>query len=494
MSVGLVVEIIGDAAKLSSGFDKGLGQVEGKAKGASGAIGGLNLKTAALAGVVGIAGAGLLELTKAAGDDAAEQARLEASIKASGAATGDWAAITDGAIKSAQDKAFSDTQAREALISLTTATGDATEAAALMGPAMDIARFANVDLATAADAVAKAHAGSDGALRKLLPGLEKGKTATDTLAAATAQAAGQADTYAASSAGMGEKGSQAFDELGESVGGVFLPVLQALQPLMLELAAVLQSVATFAGENQTIVLALVGAVGLLAGGILALNVALKAYKAIQLAIQAATKAWAAVQWLLNAALTANPIGLIVAAIVGLIAVIVLAYKNSETFRRIVDGAFRAVLGAARAVFDWIKANWPLLLAILLGPFGILLAVVIKNIDKIKSVVSNAIDAIKRLIKPLLDAIGSIGRAIEDLPDLPSLPSLPFLSSSTSSAGVAARGRGVSPMVSPAGPGGLIVNVYTTGDGMEAEQAVVRAVRRVARMNGGVVPGLRAGPV
>ncbi|QIM22887.1 hypothetical protein G7075_20050 [Phycicoccus sp. HDW14] len=54
-----------------------------------------------------------------------------------------------------------------------------------------------------------------------------------------------------------------------------------------------------------------------------------------LAGAAATGIVTAAQWLWNAALTANPIGIVVVAIAALVAAIVLAWKNSETFRAIV---------------------------------------------------------------------------------------------------------------------------------------------------------------
>lgn len=54
---------------------------------------------------------------------------------------------------------------------------------------------------------------------------------------------------------------------------------------------------------------------------------------------AATKVWAAGQWLLNAALTANPIGLVVAGIALLVGGLIIAYKKSDTFRAIIDTAF-----------------------------------------------------------------------------------------------------------------------------------------------------------
>lgn len=105
-------------------------------------------------------------------------------------------------------------------------------------------------------------------------------------------------------------------------------------------------------------------------------------RAATIAQSVAAKAAAATQWLLNAALAANPIGLVIAAIVGLVAVIVIAYKKSETFRRIVDGAFRAVKNGAAFALGWVKQNWPLLLAILTGPFGLAVLVIVRNKDAI----------------------------------------------------------------------------------------------------------------
>lgn len=76
-----------------------------------------------------------------------------------------------------------------------------------------------------------------------------------------------------------------------------------------------------------------------------------ASKVAMVATSAATKAWAAAQWLLNVALTANPIGLVVVAIAALVGAIILAYKNSETFRKICDAAFKAVGDAVKWLVD-----------------------------------------------------------------------------------------------------------------------------------------------
>jgi hypothetical protein len=85
----------------------------------------------------------------------------------------------------------------------------------------------------------------------------------------------------------------------------------------------------------------------------------------QRAVAAATLVWAAAQRVLNVALKANPIGLIITAIGLLVAGLIYAYNNSETFRNIVQGVFQAVGAAAtwlwenvlKPVFDGLVALW-----------------------------------------------------------------------------------------------------------------------------------------
>ncbi|MGI5274876.1 NlpC/P60 family protein [Nonomuraea sp. CA-218870] len=72
----------------------------------------------------------------------------------------------------------------------------------------------------------------------------------------------------------------------------------------------------------------------------------------QRAVAAATLVWAAAQRVLNVALKANPIGLIITAIGLLVAGLIYAYQNSETFRNIVQGAFRAIATVAQ----WLWTN------------------------------------------------------------------------------------------------------------------------------------------
>lgn len=101
----------------------------------------------------------------------------------------------------------------------------------------------------------------------------------------------------------------------------------------------------FLGENMDKVLP---AVGGLTAAIITFNVALSIQSAIQgaaaafKAFQAANEGATVAQWLLNAAMSANPVVLIVAAIAGLIAAIAILWNTNEDFRNAVIKAWNAV--------------------------------------------------------------------------------------------------------------------------------------------------------
>ena len=98
------------------------------------------------------------------------------------------------------------------------------------------------------------------------------------------------------------------------------------------------------------------ALTLLGGKLAATTIATYAVQTAQLVARGGVIAWTAVQWLLNAALSANPIGLVILALAALGVGLKLAWDNSETFRAIVMGAWEGIQTAAKAVGDWF-VNW-----------------------------------------------------------------------------------------------------------------------------------------
>lgn len=124
-------------------------------------------------------------------------------------------------------------------------------------------------------------------------------------------------------------------------------------------------------------------------------------------VRAATVAWTAVQWALNAALSANPIGLIVLGIAALVAAFVWLWNNVEGFRNFFINVWEGIQAAVAAVIDWVKANWPLLLAIITGPIGLAVKFVIDHWEQIKDGISAAITWVMEFIGKVMNVIVTI---------------------------------------------------------------------------------------
>jgi phage-related protein len=132
----------------------------------------------------------------------------------------------------------------------------------------------------------------------------------------------------------------------------------------------------------------------------------------------------AAQWALNAAMSANPIGLVILAIVALVAIVVIAYKRSETFRNIVQAAFRAVLGAARALGSGAVAAFNALVAgggRIISFFRALPGRIISFLASLpgrmlelgQGIIQRLIDGIMSRVAAVGNAIGSIAQKVRN---------------------------------------------------------------------------------
>lgn len=113
---------------------------------------------------------------------------------------------------------------------------------------------------------------------------------------------------------------------------------------------------------------------------------LGAQKAAQLAMNIATKIGTAANWLMAASTWAalGPVLLVIAAIALLAVGIYFLWTRCETFRKIVTRAFEIVWGAIKVGWQWVRKNWPLLLAMLTGPIGLAVLAITKNWGRITS--------------------------------------------------------------------------------------------------------------
>jgi hypothetical protein len=180
---------------------------------------------------------------------------------------------------------------------------------------------------------------------------------------------GQVGGVAEASKTAGDEARVAWGNLLETVGTALLPVMDALAVVFVSvIAPAITGMVTGVGALVSVIGSVIGfiqqwavVIGIVAAAfivayaqIIIFNIQVALAAVIQGTVAAATSVWTAAQWLLNAALMANPIGLIVAGILLLIAAIVIAYKKSDTFRAIVQKSWAAIKAAVMAVVNWFK--------------------------------------------------------------------------------------------------------------------------------------------
>jgi TP901 family phage tail tape measure protein len=102
-------------------------------------------------------------------------------------------------------------------------------------------------------------------------------------------------------------------------------------------------------------------------------------------------------------LWANPIFLVIGALVALGVALVVAYNKLGWFRDFVNGVFGGIKSVVSSVVDFIKAHWQLLLSILTGPFGAAAIFIVTHFNGIVSFFAG----IPKAIGNALSAVGGI---------------------------------------------------------------------------------------
>lgn len=176
-----------------------------------------------------------------------------------------------------------------------------------------------------------------------------------------------------------------------------LPIFQALTPVIAGVADIL---ASGLGPTLRIIAPLLTTLG----------------PAI-LAIIGAIKLWSIAQAALDLVMSANPLVLLGLAIVAVVGIIVEAIKHWQDFENVAKTVFKAVAGAVADAFDWVKAHWPLLLAILTGPIGVAVLLIIKYWKQIsdgaRTMLSDLTSFFKGLPHDILAAIGDLSTLLFD---------------------------------------------------------------------------------
>jgi hypothetical protein len=170
-------------------------------------------------------------------------------------------------------------------------------------------------------------------------------------------------------------------------------------------------------------------------------IAMGIFRAALIAQRIAMGIATAAQWLWNAAMSANPIGIVILAITALVAAIVfIALKTTwfQTIWKYTWGFIKAVglaIGhwfsgpfvrfftemipnAFKFLLDWVKGHWPWILGALTGPIGLAAAYIYTHWGQVRDFFAKAWGAIKRnAIDPIIHffsvSIPNAGRTMRD---------------------------------------------------------------------------------
>lgn len=390
-----------------------------------------------------VAGIGLGLSALGSKDQAAHQ-QLQAAVEATGGSYEDYAKQVEAAITSQEKYGHTANQTQDALTALVEATHNPTEALKLLSTATDVAAAKHENLQQAAVDVGKVYNGNTKLLKEFGITVTKAGSSTKGLTTATSQAnaadkalasakqhladieamdagkkhlttaqaialrnAEQKVTDATATAkGAHQKLADAQDAAKKSAGkqtdattllanvtkGQASAAADTFTGKINGVKAKIEDTASSIGQKYGPALTTAGTVTAGLGG--AFQTAQGVMGHFQKASEDAKDAVKDVQGAEEGAQAASGllagasgIGLVVLAIAGLILIGYLLYKH---WGEIWGGIKLAV----KVVWDWIKANWPLLLGILLGPIALAAALIYKYWDKISEGFKIALAAIK----------------------------------------------------------------------------------------------------
>lgn len=322
-----------------------------------------------------VAGFGLA--VKAAADEEKEMATLANTLRNTVGATDSQVASTEKWITALQNATgVSDGQLRPALGKLLIAGRDIEQAQKDMAVALDIAAARGKPLETVIEAMGKAAQGNVGALGRLGVATKDAsgemmsydevlKRASETMGGAAAAAA---DTVAGRAAIMKAK----FADLQENIGTALLPILDKLTTGLSTVASWFNELSPGMQNAIVAVAGIAAAVGPLTS---ALGNVTTAVKGVSTAMTF---------------LAANPVVLAVAGIAALAAGAIYAYQHFESFRNFVD----RLRGGLSQMVEWVRTNWPALLAVLTGPFGLAAVAIQRNWDSIIDGARNTLQGLR----------------------------------------------------------------------------------------------------
>jgi hypothetical protein len=316
-------------------------------------------------GAVGV-GVGV-GLQAAASKDVEAHAQLQAAIEANGQSYAQYGDQIEATVKHQENFGNSAADTQSALTELVQQTHSTSEATQEMGLVADLAAAKHISLQDAATMVGRAYDGNTRLFKQYGITVEgTGKSTQlnqEALDQLSARLSGQASAAVSGFTGHMDVLKTKIEDQVAVIGQKYGPAITAASAVMTGLGATMTTA----------------------------RAAADLFKSTEEEASAVTKVWTGIQAAFDAVMDANPVVLVVLAVAALVAAVILAYTHVKVFRDAVDdmgkvvaAVFGAIFDGARVVYDWIAQNWPLLLAILAGPFALLIFELVKHWDDVEA--------------------------------------------------------------------------------------------------------------
>ena len=164
-----------------------------------------------------------------------------------------------------------------------------------------------------------------------------------------------------------------------------------------------ESIFDFVINNGDTIIAVIKGIAVAVGVYLAYTTALKIMTEGWMALSIVQKAVAAGQLLVNTVMAANPIGLVIAAVAGLVAAFVALWNKSEAFRQFWINLWNKIKEVAQAAWEFIKNVWSVVSDWFKG----------KIIDPLKNFFTGMWDGLKDGAKKAWEGIKSVFSVVAD---------------------------------------------------------------------------------
>lgn len=181
-------------------------------------------------------------------------------------------------------------------------------------------------------------------------------------------------------------GGTDLDSLGEKIDGAFDTFIDEIIP------AIVDGLKWIIDNKDSIIagVAGMGAAFLAWKATTIIQGVVKAFQAWKVATEGLTVA----QRLLNLVMKANPVGIVISLIAGLVTAFVLLWNKSDAFRNFFIGMWEGIKKAVGAVVEWIKENWKTMLLFITNPVAGVFKYLYDNFEGFRKFVDNTVKSVK----------------------------------------------------------------------------------------------------